>query len=167
MAETQESQDIATRIQELIALIEGARAVPLSASCVIHRGDVLEILDSVRLDLPSALSDAQEVLAARDSVIADGRLTAEQLITHAREEAARLVEETEIVVMASERANQLIAEATDDATAIKAEAELYVDGRLATLEVILTKTMDAVARGRSRLAGEKESDVLNEESSFE
>jgi len=40
------------------------------------------------------------------------------------------------------------------------EAESYVDGRLATLEVILTKTMDAVARGRSRLAGEKESDAL-------
>ena len=52
MTETAASQDIATRIQELIDVIESARAVPLSASCVIHRGDVLEILDSVRLDLP-------------------------------------------------------------------------------------------------------------------
>lgn len=164
MTETESGQDVSTRIQDLIDLIEGARAVPLSASCVIHRGDVLEILDAIRLDLPSELADAREVLAARDAIIGDGRLAAEQLIVHAREEAARLVEETEIVVMANERANSLMAEANDEATAIKAEAESYVDGRLATLEVILTKTMDAVARGRSRLAGEKESDALSDPS---
>lgn len=160
MTGTDTGQLVSTRVQDLIELIESARAVPLSASCVIHRGDVLEILDAIRLDLPPELAEARGVLEARDAIIADGRLAAEQLIGHAREEAARLVEDTEIVVMANERANYLIAEAEDEAAGIKAEAESYVDGRLATLEVILTKTMDAVARGRSRLAGEKESDVL-------
>ncbi len=160
MTESVKSRDISTRLDDLIAVIEGARAVPLSASCVIHRGEVLEALDAVRLGLPTELSEAREVLAARDAVIADGRMSAEQIIVHAREEAARLVAETEIVVLANERANQLIAEAESQATAIKSEAESYVDGRLATLEVILTKTMDAVARGRSRLAGEKEIDAL-------
>lgn len=162
MTSTESGQDVSSRVQDLIVIIEGARAVPLSASCVIHRGDVLEALDAIRLDLPPELAEAREVLAARDAIIGDGRLASEQLIVHAREEAARLVEETEIVVMANERANNLLAEADDEATAIKAEAESYVDGRLATLEVILTKTMDAVARGRSRLAGEKESDVLSD-----
>lgn len=164
MTASESGPDVSTRIQDLIAVIETARAVPLSASCVIHRGDVLEVLDSVRMDLPTELVQAREILAARDAIIADGRLAAEQLIGHAREEAARLVEETEIVVMANERANALLAAADDEAAAIKAEAESYVDGRLATLEVILNKTMDAVARGRSRLAGEKESDVLGEPS---
>ena len=162
MTESVPGRDVATRIEDLIATIEAARAVPLSASCVIHRGDVLESLDALRLDLPVELRDAREVLIARESVIADGRLAAEQLILHAREEATRMVEETEIVVMASERANQLIAGADEEAALIKSEAESYVDGRLATLEVILTKTMDAIARGRSRLAGEKESDALAE-----
>jgi hypothetical protein len=162
MTQAEAVQDVSTRIENLIALIEAARAVPLSASCVIHRGDVLESLDAVRLDLPLELKDAKEILVARDAIIADGRMAAEQLIVHAREEAARLVEETEVVVMANERANFLIAEASDEAAAIKVEAESYVDGRLATLEVILTKTMDAVSRGRARLAGEKESDVLTD-----
>ena len=40
------------------------------------------------------------------------------------------------------------------------EVEAYIDGRLATLEVILTKTMDAVARGRERLEGADDKDVL-------
>jgi vacuolar-type H+-ATPase subunit H len=165
MTQPEAARDVSSRIEDLIAVVEGARAVPLSASCVIHRGDVLETLDALRLDLPLELRDAREVLAARDAIVADGRLAAEQLIVHAREEAARLVEETEIVVMANERANHFLAEATEEATAIKTEAETYVDGRLATLEVILTKTMDAVARGRARLAGEKESDVLTDQAS--
>jgi hypothetical protein len=33
---------------------------------------------------------------------------------------------------------------------------------LATLEVILNKTMDAVARGRDRLAGANDKDVLSQ-----
>ena len=44
----------------------------------------------------------------------------------------------------------------------KAEVEEYIDGRLATLEVILNKTQDAVARGRERLAGANDKDVLGQ-----
>ena len=165
MTQADATQDVSTRIDDLIVLVEGARAVPLSASCVIHRGDVLESLDAVKLDLPSELREAREILLARDAIIADGRMAAEQLLVHAREEATRLVEATEIVEMAKERADFVIAESAGEAAAIKIEAESYVDGRLATLEVILTKTMDAVARGRARLAGEKESDVLTEQAS--
>ena len=42
------------------------------------------------------------------------------------------------------------------------EVEAYIDGRLATLEVILNKTMDAVARGRERLEGANDKDVLSQ-----
>ncbi|MSV92145.1 MAG: ATP synthase subunit B/B', partial [Actinobacteria bacterium] len=42
------------------------------------------------------------------------------------------------------------------------EVEEYIDSRLATLEVILNKTMDAVSRGRERLAGAHDNDVLSQ-----
>ena len=54
----------------------------------------------------------------------------------------------------------------DDARALaadeRAEVESYIDGRLATLEVILNKTLDAVARGRERLDGANDKDVLSQ-----
>jgi hypothetical protein len=54
----------------------------------------------------------------------------------------------------------------DDARALadeeRAEVETYIDGRLATLEVILNKTMEAVARGRERLEGAGDKDVLSQ-----
>ena len=51
---------------------------------------------------------------------------------------------------------------TETAEIEKAEVEEYIDGRLATLEVILNKTMDAVSRGRDRLAGANDKDVLSQ-----
>ncbi|MBI3429979.1 MAG: ATP synthase subunit B/B', partial [Actinobacteria bacterium] len=54
----------------------------------------------------------------------------------------------------------------DEARAIaereREEVENYIDSRLATLEVILNKTMDAVSRGRERLAGAGDNDVLSQ-----
>ena len=62
--------------------------------------------------------------------------------------------------------NQLAQRILDDARDIAAqereEVEAYIDGRLATLEVILNKTMDAVARGRERLEGANDKDVLSQ-----
>ena len=90
--------DSVEKLTAAITMVEEARGVPLSASCVVHRAEMLEVLD-------------------------DARETAE-------------IE--------------------------KAEVEEYIDGRLATLEVILNKTMDAVSRGRDRLAGANDKDVLSQ-----
>ncbi len=45
---------------------------------------------------------------------------------------------------------------------LELQVEKYIDSRLATLEVILNKTSDAVARGRERLAGAGDKDVLSQ-----
>ena len=119
--------DSIEKLTTAISIIEEARGVPLSASCVLHRGEILEVLDGARAALPNDLEAARKILASRDSLIEEGRLSAEALIASARE-----------------------------------EVEKYIDSRLATLEVILNKTSDAVARGRERLAGAGDKDVLSQ-----
>ena len=47
--------DSLDRLQNAITMVEEARAVPLSASCVVHRGELLGILDEVRGSLPTDL----------------------------------------------------------------------------------------------------------------
>ncbi|MTB26575.1 MAG: ATP synthase subunit B/B', partial [Actinobacteria bacterium] len=59
--------DSLDRLQNAITMVEEARAVPLSASCVLHRGELLGILDEVRGSLPTDLEAAQQVLLDRDS----------------------------------------------------------------------------------------------------
>jgi hypothetical protein len=80
----------------------------------------------------------------------------------AREEAARLVEQTEIVIAARAEAERILSQAHQSAQEQRDEVDSYIDSRLATLEVILTKTMDAVVKGRERIAGASEKDVLSQ-----
>lgn len=143
-------------------MVEEARSVPLSASCVVHRGELLGILDEVKVFLPSDLDNASKVLTDRDSIIEEGRTSAEQLIAMAREEAARLVEQTEIVIAARAEAERIVSQAHQIAQEQRDEVDSYIDSRLATLEVILTKTMDAVVKGRERIAGATDKDVLSQ-----
>lgn len=152
--------DSVEKLASAITLVEEARGVPLSASCVVHRGEMLELLDEARAALPPDFESAQKLLSARDAIIEEGRLSAEQMISMAREDVARMVEQTSIVQLARDEARKILDDAREQAMQEKAEVEEYIDGRLATLEVILNKTQDAVARGRERLAGAGDKDAL-------
>jgi F0F1-type ATP synthase membrane subunit b/b' len=154
--------DSIEKISTAITLIEEARGVPLSASCVVHRGEILEILDGAKEALPEDLYRAQDIIAQREKLIEEGRSSSEQMIATAREDVARMIEQTAIVQAARDEAQRILDEARVLAADERAEVESYIDGRLATLEVILNKTMDAVARGRERLDGANDKDVLSQ-----
>jgi hypothetical protein len=152
--------DSIEKLNTAIAVVEEARGVPLSASCVVHRGEMLEILEGARDVLPKDLFSAEVIISEKAQIIEEGRASAEAMIATAREDVARMVEQTAIVQAARDEAQRILDEARDIAEEERREVEAYIDGRLATLEVILTKTMDAVARGRERLEGADDKDVL-------
>ena len=154
--------DSIEKLTTAISMVEEARGVPLSASCVLHRGEILEILDGARAALPNDLEAARKIMASRDALIEEGRLSSEALIASAREEVSRMIEQTAIVSAAREEAQHILDDAHLEADSEREEVEKYIDSRLATLEVILNKTSDAVARGRDRLAGVGDKDVLSQ-----
>ena len=154
------TMDSIEKLNTAIAVVEEARGVPLSASCVVHRGEMLEILEGARDVLPNDLFSAEVIISEKEQIIEEGRASAEAMIATAREDVARMVEQTAIVQAARDEAQRILDEARDVAEDERREVEAYIDGRLATLEVILTKTMDAVARGRERLEGADDKDVL-------
>ena len=154
------TMDSIEKLNTAIATIEEARGVPLSASCVVHRGEMLEILEAAQELLPKDLFTAEVIIGEKERIIEEGRASAEAMIATAREDVARMVEQTAIVQAARDEAQRILDEAREVAENERREVEAYIDGRLATLEVILNKTMDAVARGRERLEGADDKDVL-------
>ena len=156
------TMDSIEKLNTAIAIVEEARGVPLTASCVVHRGEMLEILEGARDVLPADLSGAEDIIAKRDQIIEEGRASAESMVATAREDVARMVEQTSIVQAARDEAKRILDEARDTAEDERREVEAYIDGRLATLEVILNKTMEAVARGRDRLEGADDKDILSQ-----
>ncbi|HEX7355952.1 MAG TPA: hypothetical protein VF288_14105 [Mycobacteriales bacterium] len=145
--------DVHARLDDLTALVESAKAMPLSSSCVLPRSEVLALIDEVRQLLPAEIAEADHVLRDRASVVQDGQTEADAIIAKAKAERARLVSRSEVTVEARRQADALLEDAQESARLMRLEVEDYVDGKLANFEVVLHKTLSAVERGRDKLHG--------------
>lgn len=145
--------DVNAKIDELIEIVEGARAMPMSASCVINRTQVLDLLDELKRGMPEEMDRARRVLDDRESVLAEGRREAERLIERTRGERDSIINNTDISREARGAASRILDDARREADAIRAEADEYVDQKLANFEVVLGKTLQAVGRGRDKMRG--------------
>jgi len=149
-------------LDELVALVETARAVPLSGSCVLPREQVLALLDEIRAAWPRALDEAREVVAAREELLgqardrrdratADARAQAAAMVAAAREEAERLVSAAEVRRAAQAEARGIMEAARDRAERLRADADAYAEERLAALAGTLGSALRTVERGRLAL----------------
>ncbi len=145
--------DVQKKLDEIVAAVEGARSMPMSASCVINRGELLAMLQEVRDALPDSLSQAEALLGDREQMVAEARAEAEHIIAAAHEQRGSLIAQTEVARVSQEEADRILAEARREAAEIRAEADDYVDSKLANFEVVLTKTIGSVDRGREKLLG--------------
>jgi cell division septum initiation protein DivIVA len=148
--------DVDQKLEELSVLVEEAKAVPLSASCMVNRAVVLDLIDDIRDALPSSLSDADQLLAEREAVVSEGRREADRLIAEAREEQLRMLSQHEVYLVAVAESEALRGETFDEVTRMRRETDDYIDARLATFEITLHKTLSAVERGRDKLRGQAE-----------
>jgi cell division septum initiation protein DivIVA len=155
--------EVTDRLDALVHAVEDAKAMPLSASCVLNRAEFLAALEDLRQFLPRELAAAQAIVDAREDQIAAGRAEAERLVGMARAEQARLVAESELVGRARAEADRIVAEAQARAESMRREVEDYIDGKLANFEVVLSKTISAVSRGREKMRGRSEMVELAEE----
>src|SRR4051812_41270208 len=130
--------------------------MPMSASCVVNRGELLGLIGELRDLLPGEISKAQDVLQDKDDVLAEGRREAARIIAQAREERLRMLSEEEVYVQAQTEADRLLWETTTKVAEMRAEVDDYVDRKLANFEIMLTKTLTSVERGRAKLAGRNE-----------
>jgi cell division septum initiation protein DivIVA len=156
------SRDVNAKLDELAALVEGARAMPMSASCVVNRAEVLGYIEAIRGMLPAALDDAGRIIGEREAVIAEGQAEAARIIDTARAERTRLINRTEVMRDAAREAERVIGEANAESERMRLEIDDYVDGKLANFEVVLHKTLKAVEKGRAKISGRHELESLAE-----
>ncbi len=145
--------DVQKKLDDIVATVGGARSMPMSASCVVNRAELLAMLEEVRAALPGSLAQAQELLGGREQVVEEARAEAERIIETAHAQRGSLISDTEVARQSQEEADRILAEARREAEEIRAEADDYVDSKLANFEVVLTKTIGSVDRGREKLLG--------------
>ncbi|CAM5700390.1 Ribonuclease 3 [Streptomyces alboniger] len=145
--------DVQKKIDEIVQAVGSARSMPMSASCVVNRADLLSMLEEVRQALPGSLAQAQELIGGREQLVEQARQEAERIIEGAHAERGSLISDTEVARRSQAEADRILAEARQAAEEVRAEADDYVDSKLANFEVVLTKTLGSVGRGREKLLG--------------
>jgi F0F1-type ATP synthase membrane subunit b/b' len=157
--------DITARLNQLDELVRDAKAMPLSASVLVNRDEVLELVAEMQESLPDEIKQARWIVKDREDLLAKARADGDRIVADAHEEQVKMARQEQIVARAHQEAERILAEAEEQTRAMRREAEEYVDAKLAQFEIALrriledsqsasrglAKTLDQVEVGREKL----------------
>jgi hypothetical protein len=165
-------------LTELVELVETARTLPMSSSCVVPRERTLDLLDALREVLPPEMMEARRLVAQRDRLLAEATERAEELARAANEEAnavtdtaraeahnliedakteqAQLVASATVHQTATAEAGRIAAMADAYAEATRREAEEYAGRLKADAHGYAERTLSELVANLQRLAATAE-----------
>jgi vacuolar-type H+-ATPase subunit H len=138
-------------LDRVAELIDQARPMPLSTSVVISKEETLELLDEARSRLPEELRAARWLLKEREDFLVKVQREGDDILEEARGQAQNMVQRTEVVKAAEQRARQIVEQAGEQARQMRHEVEDFCDQRLASFQAVLDKLATQVDSGRERL----------------
>ena len=128
-------------LTELEDIIDKGVAVPFSGRCLLDKEELLEIIQEIRLKLPTDLEQAKWIKAERQNIINDARKEADEIIKAANDKLVAMVDENEITKKATQAASEIMDSANAEANAAKESSYQYADYLLENVENVVVKTI--------------------------
>ncbi len=150
--------EIMNLIDKLETLAGGSRKVPITGQVMVAGERLMELIDQMRLAIPTDTQQASELLERREQILSQTAADARRLKVTAERDARHLVDDSEMVASAKRRAEEIIREAEERAQKIVAAVEVdargrrhgadeYVRDALSKLEGEVSAVLDTVRRG--------------------
>lgn len=122
------NNDIIELLDILYGMVNDAWSVPLgNDKCIIEREKAIEIINEIKVNLPTAIAEAQRLVSARDEFIGNAKREAEAMRKNAEEQARVMIEEQEIVRVAKAKSNEMITSAEAKSKELRRLASEYVE----------------------------------------
>ena len=147
-------------LDQIEDLVESARSIPLSASIMVNKAEILDLLDQAREALPEDLVAADAVVADADAVLVRADSAAEQAIAEANTRASSTLEAAntkayQIGCSAREEAERPPRRADAEAAATLAQARADAEAALADAQaqadrLVSTENIVRMAEDRAR-----------------
>jgi cell division septum initiation protein DivIVA len=123
-------------VDELTTVIENARSVPMSGSCMVPRDHLLDLLDDLRESLPEDVQAAGAIVEQRTEILQQAQAEAERLTGRTRGESEQLLGQArrtreEILGTARRQRDELLAQAQEEAESLLVAAEEEAERLLA------------------------------------
>jgi cell division septum initiation protein DivIVA len=139
-------------VQRALDIVSSAKAMPLSASVLVSKDEIAEILHAALDRLPDEVRQARWLLREKDEFLAERAREADTLMEDVRVQAERMVSRSEVVRQANLVAQRILDDANEEARRLRHEAEDYCDQKLAGMEIVLERIMRTVRAGRDKLS---------------
>ena len=119
-------------VDQLTTVIENARSVPMSSSCMVPRDHLLDLLDDLRESLPEDVQAAGAIVEQRTEILQQAQAEAERLTGRTRGEAEQLLgsarrQRDELLGTARRQRDELRAQAQAEAEELLADAEVEAE----------------------------------------
>ncbi|MBS7225060.1 MAG: hypothetical protein KH050_06915 [Clostridiaceae bacterium] len=137
-------------VNSLYEMVQDAGAVPFTDKCMLERDHVLDMLDELRVSLPSDIKMAQDIVEKRNELIAAGKREADALRKQAEEAARTMVNETEIVKAARMKAKEIMVNAETQSRELQKAANMYCEDTLKRTEESVALGLEEVKKARAR-----------------
>jgi cell division septum initiation protein DivIVA len=137
-------------VDELTTVIENARSVPMSGSCMVPRDHLLDLLDDLRESLPEDVQAAGAIVEQRTEILQQAQAEAERLTGRTRGESEQLLsaarrQREDLLGTARRQRDELLAsaqaEADDLLTDAEAEAERLIEEGRAHREALIAEAI--------------------------
>ena len=141
-------------IDMLYTMVSEAWGVPLgNDKCIVEREKALKLIEEIKAQLPSELSEAKRLVAARDEFIGNAKREAESIRRAAEEKARALVDEQEVVRTARAKAAEMESTAAAKSAALRQSALEYIDDALRRAEESASAALQELHTSRARFRG--------------
>ncbi len=139
-------------INELDEIVINAMPLPMTnGKCIINKEEFKDIIQDIRLAIPSEIKQGKNIVADRNEIVAKARKEAEDIIEKAKKDANKLLGENEIMKLATMKATEMITNANAKAKEMKAMANDYSDSVLAQMEESLAKALIELKKTRTSI----------------
>jgi len=132
--------DYVDQLEDLLVKCKGS-IMPFSNKIAVDKGQVFDIINEIRLNVPNEIRQAQRIIEEHDKIINDAKIKANALIKEAEGNAKMLVNNHEILRRATEQAAEVIEETKKNARDMRLNAMDYADEILAKTERIIQESM--------------------------
>ena len=135
-------REILDLIDSLEELVIQARRLPVGGNLVVDRKRMLDVIDQMRLAVPSDLRQAQQILEIREQIIDEAHEAARQTMERGEQERSRRIEENSVFREAQDRSQQLLMDAEARARQVIAEADATAAAHLSEAAEAASKQLD-------------------------
>ena len=133
-------------------LLDKSWSLPLSGGrCVVDAEKVRDLIDDIRINLPTEIKQAKAIVADRNEILDVARRESETIIRKAEDRAKSLIAREEITKQSQAKATEILTQTQMQAREIRQAAHAFSDDMLRSTEETMTRCLNDLRTTRQAL----------------